>query len=222
MKYDLVVFDLDGTILNTLDDLADSCNTVLEQHGFAAHTNEEIKYMVGNGIPKLIERACPKDICEQEYKSVLYDFIEYYGTHCSIKTAPYPGIAECVRKLKEHGVKVCVNTNKVESASQDLCNKHFAGLFDFVAGNKKDIPVKPAPDGVQRITQNLFNKDFSQINGCYVGDSDVDIATGKNCGFDAIGVAWGFRGKDFLYEHGASRVAETAEELLCMLTNTTQ
>ena len=214
MKYELIVFDLDGTILNTIDDLADSCNFVLNRHKFPTHTVEEIKYMVGNGIAKLIERACPADISKEEYETVLKDFRTYYEAHCDKKTAPYSGILECVNELKSTGVKLAVNTNKDENAALELCRKFFPGVFDFVSGGNVGLPVKPAPDGVHRIVQQLFGKNISEIKGCFVGDSDVDIATGKNCGFDVIGVDWGFRGIDFLKNHGADKVVFDCEELL--------
>lgn len=213
MKYDLIVFDLDGTILNTIDDLADSCNYILQKHNFPTHTVEEIKYMVGNGIPKLIERACPSDISKDEYDAVLEEYRDYYSKHCDIKTAPYEGIIDCIKAIKSTGIKVAVNTNKDEGASVELCNKHFPGVFDFISGGNSGLPLKPAPDGVQRITQKLFGKDYTEIKGCYVGDSDVDIAAGKNCGFDTIGVDWGFRGEAFLRAHGAVNVIKICTEL---------
>lgn len=217
MKYDLIVFDLDGTILNTIDDLADSCNYILKQHNFPAHTVDEIKYMVGNGIAKLIERACPADISADEYEQVLKEYREYYEDHCDIKTAPYCGMVECITRLKETGVKVAVNTNKDESASVELCKKHFPGLFDFISGGNVGLPVKPAPDGVQRIVTELFKKPLSEVKGCFIGDSDVDIATGNGCGFDAIGVDWGFRGAEFLRSHGAKKIVFNCEELICAI-----
>lgn len=217
MKYELVVFDLDGTILNTIDDLADSCNYILSQHNFPNHTVDEVRFMVGNGIPKLIERACPANISKEEYEAVLQEFRTWYANHCDIKTGPYEGMVDCIKQLKAAGIKVAVNTNKDEGASVALCNKHFPGLFDFISGSKPDIPVKPAPDGVVRIANQLFGKDISKVCGCYVGDSDVDVATGKNCGFDEIGCDWGFRGEVFLKEHGATVVVKTPAELLSRL-----
>lgn len=214
MNYELVVFDLDGTILNTIEDLADSCNYILNQHKFPNHTVDEVKLMVGNGIPKLIERACPANVSKEEYQTVLQEYRTYYANHCDIKTGHYAGMVDCVKKLKAAGIKVAVNTNKDEGASVELCKKYFEGLFDYVAGNNSGVPVKPAPDGVVRIANQLFGKNISEIRGCFVGDSDVDVATGKNCGFDVIGVDWGFRGEKFLREHGAETVVKTAEELL--------
>lgn len=222
MKYELVVFDMDGTILNTLDDLADSVNFILAKHGFALHTNEEIKYMVGNGIPKLVERALPRDISKAEFDSILSEFLQYYSTHCDIKTAPYVGIVDCIKKIKASGIKVAVNTNKQQEAAEKLCEKMFPDLFDVIAGQKDGIPVKPAPDGIYNIVKELFGiedcgnaiQNQQKIKACYIGDSDVDIQTGKNCGFDFIGVDWGFRGEKFLRENGTKIVVKNTEELL--------
>lgn len=213
---EVAIFDLDGTILNTIDDLGDSCNVILKKHGFPLHTISEYKYFVGNGIPKLIERALPENAAEDIRKEVLDEFIQYYQNHSSIKTAPYEGISELLQKLKAAGIKLAVNTNKVQKASEDLCQKYFPGIFDVVAGNQSEIPVKPAPDGVFKILDLLkISKDQAQKGGgVFIGDSDVDIATGKNCGIKVIGVDWGFRGEEFLKAHGAGLVVKTAPELL--------
>lgn len=214
MKYKLVIFDMDGTILNTIDDLADSCNVILERYGFPLHTTEEIKYMVGNGIPKLIQRALPDNVDKETYDKVLKDYIEYYDQHCQIKTAPYPGMTETLKELKKMGIKLAVNTNKVQSAAQILCDSYFPGLFDFLAGGAFDIPPKPAPDGVLKILQaeGLCPKD-----AIYIGDSDVDIQTGKNAGMDAAGVDWGFRGQAFLEEHGARLILKRCADILSIV-----
>lgn len=214
MKYKLVIFDMDGTILNTIDDLADSCNVILEKYGFPLHTVEEIKYMVGNGIPKLIERALPENVDKETYDKVLKDYIDYYDKHCQIKTAPYPGMIETLKKLKKMGVKLAVNTNKIQSAAQILCDTYFPGLFDFLEGGAFNIPPKPAPDGVLRILQR---EGLSPKDAIYIGDSDVDIQTGKNAGIDVAGVDWGFRGEAFLMAHGAVKVLKHCEELVSIV-----
>lgn len=214
MKYKLAIFDLDGTILNTLDDLADSCNVILRKYGFPEHTNEEIKYMVGNGIPKLIERALPPQTDKKIFEKVLADYISYYDGHCAIKTAPYPGIVDAVKLMKSWGMRVAVNTNKVQAAAETLCKQYFPGLFDIVAGGAFDIPPKPAPDGVNKI---LTNEKLSPKDAVYIGDSDVDVQTGKNCGLAEIGVDWGFRGGEFLKAHGASTIVYNCQELISAL-----
>lgn len=211
MKYDLMIFDLDGTILNTLDDLADSCNEILKRNHFPVHTNEEIKYMVGNGIPKLIERALPTAVTKEEYQKVLKEFIDYYETHSAIKTAPYPQMVETLTALKQKGIKLAVNTNKLHEAAVELCKHYFPGIFDVISGGRLGQEPKPAPIGVNFI---LEKTGIPKNRAVFVGDSDVDIQTGKNSGIDAIGVAWGFRGEAFLREKGATNIVKICTELL--------
>jgi len=217
MKYSLAVFDMDGTILNTLDDLVDSCNHVLQCHNMPVHTTDEIKYMVGNGVPKLIERAVPEGKNNSEYEAVLADFVEYYEKHAAQKTRPYDGMLEMLKTLKSAGVKLAVNTNKIEPAALILCDRYFPGLFDFVSGGRSDHAPKPASDGLKNIyLQAGITYEQAQKEGgaVFIGDSDVDIQTGKNAGISAIGVSWGFRGKTFLLEHGANVVVDNCKELL--------
>lgn len=214
MKYELAIFDLDGTILNTLQDLADSCNHVLKKFQLPRHTEQEIRFMVGNGIPKLIERAVPQGKENPQYEKILETYIEYYKNHNAIKTAPYAGIAEIFSKMKALGIKLAVNTNKLSSAAENLCERYFPGVFDSVCGSSPEIPVKPAPDGVQKILTQLCAKKEKTV---YVGDSEVDVLTAKNAGIDVISVAWGFRGEEFLKERGATLVVKNANELFCKI-----
>lgn len=211
MKYKLGIFDLDGTLLNSLDDIASSCNYALRENNLPEHTTDEVRFMVGNGILKLIQRAVPENSDEQTVQKVYQIFLDHYHKHCVEKTKPYNGIVECLKALKKDGLLLAVNTNKVETASIDLCNQFFPGIFDYVCGSKEGIRPKPATDGVMEILRNL-NLD-EHIPAVFIGDSDVDIQTGKNAGFDTIGVDWGFRGKDFLMKNGAGVVAMTLEEL---------
>ena len=153
--YKLAIFDMDGTILNTIDDLADSCNVICKKYGYPLHTVEEIKYMVGNGIPKLMHRALPADIEEDQFQKVLAEYIEYYEDHCAIKTAPYKGIVECIRSLRAAGVKVAVNTNKVQAAAEELCQMYFPDLFDVISGSRPGIPPKPDPTGLTKSCARL-------------------------------------------------------------------
>ena len=214
--YKLAIFDMDGTILNTIDDLADSCNVICEKYGYPLHTVEEIKYMVGNGIPKLMRRALPADIAEDQFQKVLAEYIEYYGAHCDIKTRPYEGVVECIRSLRAAGVKVAVNTNKVQAAAEELCDQYFPGVFDVISGSRPGIPPKPDPTGLYEILKEVgMTKEEACTPGtaCFIGDSDVDLKTGVDSGLDFIGVDWGFRGRAFLQEHGASLVVDNTEEL---------
>ena len=215
--YKLAIFDMDGTILNTIDDLADSCNVICQKYGYPLHTVEEIKYMVGNGIPKLMRRALPQDIEEDQFNKVLAEYIEYYEDHCSIKTRPYDGVVDCIRSLRKAGVKVAVNTNKVQAAAQELCAQYFPDLFDVISGSRPGIPPKPDPTGLYEILKEIgLTKEEACQPGvaCFIGDSDVDLKTGVDSGLDFIGVDWGFRGRAFLLEHGASLVVDNTEELL--------
>lgn len=211
MKYKLAIFDLDGTILNTLEDLANCCNAALNHFGMEGHSLDEIRLFVGNGIPKLIERAVPDGKNNPHYDEVLNYFIEYYEKHSMDKTGPYAGITELLKKMKDSGMKLSVNTNKLEEAAAALCSKYFPGVFDAVSGGKLDRPPKPAGNGVNEILEKIPG--IKREEAVYIGDSDVDIQTGKNAGIDAIGAAWGFRGYDFLKEHGAEKIACSAEEL---------
>ena len=210
MKYDVVIFDLDGTILNTLDDLADSLNHVLEANNFPTHTIDEVRMFVGNGIRKLIERALPQDADNATRENIYKQFSEYYGQHSQDKTRHYDGIPELFNELRNVGIKIAVNTNKDEDIAKVICEKYFPGMIDVIAGGRTDTPIKPAPDGVNKILKTL---NIPKEEALYVGDSDVDIQTGANCGIDEIGVAWGFRGVEFLRQHGAKTVFSDVEQL---------
>ena len=217
MKYRLAVFDMDGTILNTIEDIADSANFFCKKYGFPEHTYEEYKYFVGNGLPKMLSRALPEGIKGSEFQKILKEFLDYYPSHSAIKTRPYDGIVECIKSLKAAGVKVAVNTNKVQAAAEDLCKVYFPDLFDCIMGSRPDLPVKPDPTGLYEILKELgLSKDEACQPGvaCFIGDSDVDLQTGLNSGLDFIGVDWGFRGRDFLQKHGAEVVVMNTDELL--------
>ena len=214
MKYSLAIFDMDGTILNTLDDMTDSLNEILGRYKLPLHSLDEVRFMVGNGIPKLIERAVQGGRNHPDYEKILADFISYYEEHCAIKTAPYEGIVDCIKALRAEGIKVAVNTNKVEPAAIALCDDYFPGLFDVISGSRPGMPPKPAPDGIYEILNRagMDGKSEGQ-KAVFIGDSDVDMQTGMNAGLDVIGVDWGFRGCDFLKEHGARLIMMTAKEL---------
>lgn len=216
-KYALAIFDMDGTILNTIDDLADSLNVILERYSMPLHTVDQVRFMVGNGIPKLIERAIPNGRDNPKFDEILKEYIAYYEEHSAIKTRPYDGIVEAVKALRKSGVKIAVNTNKVEAAALDLVAKYFPDCFDIVSGSRPGLPPKPAPDGVYEILKRagIDGKSEGQ-KAVFIGDSDVDLQTGINAGLDVIGVDWGFRGKAFLLEHGATEdnIVMKADELV--------
>lgn len=210
--YKLVIFDLDGTVLDTLDDLADSVNAVLVKNGYSTHSREKVCSFVGNGIRRLIERAVPAGTSDEDIARVFADFTAYYALHCADKTAPYTGIPEMLAELRAAGVKTAVLSNKADLATKSLCNTYFRGLFDVVAGEreKEGIPKKPAPDAVLAIMQQC---DAAAADTVFVGDSDVDIKTAVNAGVDAVLVSWGFRTADFLRANGARTIVHTSQEL---------
>ncbi len=214
MKYKAVIFDMDGTILNTLEDLKNATNYSLEQFNFPPRTLEEVRLFVGNGIKKLIERAVPAGTSEEQINKVYKVFLEYYEFHSADNTTAYDGIEELVKQLKACGIKTAVSTNKADEAAQELGKKYFNGVFDLIVGQKEGLRTKPAPDSVNEILR-IFN--IQKKDAIYIGDSDVDIQTAKNSGLDFIGVSWGFRGRAFLQEHGAKNIVDSAFQIFELL-----
>ncbi len=210
MRYKLAIFDMDGTILNTIDDLAASLNYVLEKSGFPARTMDEVISFIGDGLRKLIERGVPEGTDSETVDKVLADFKEYYAVHCADKTAPYDGIIELLENLRRNGCLTAVVSNKADDVVQELCRKYFDGLFDYAVGERSGILRKPAPDSVNEVLEKL---NVSRGNAVYIGDSDVDIKTAENAGMDSIIVEWGFRERDFLLKKGAKTIVSAAEEI---------
>ena len=211
MKYKAVIFDMDGTILNTLEDLKNATNYSLRQFGMPERSLEEVRMFVGNGIRKLVERAVPSGTSEEKIAQVLDVFLEYYEIHSADNTSPYPGILELVEKLKKSGIKTAVSTNKADVPAQELGREYFNGIFDLIVGQQDGLKVKPAPDSVNKILSIL---DIQKEDAIYIGDSDVDVQTAKNSGLDFIGVSWGFRGREFLEKNGAKNIVDNANEIL--------
>lgn len=210
MSYKLAIFDLDGTILSTLDDLADSTNFALASHNFPTRTKEEVRRFIGSGVRKLIERALPEDMVEKHTDAVLATFLDHYKTNCNNKTKPYDGILTMLRTVRERGCKTAVLSNKADAPVQTLVKLYFDGLIDYAAGEKEGIPKKPAPDAVFAIMEHFG---VESKNCVYIGDSDVDVDTAKNADIDYIGVDWGFRDRELLIARGAKIIAHTACEL---------
>lgn len=210
MKYKYVIFDLDGTILDTLDDLADAANAALKACGFPERTRDEVRLFVGNGIRKLIERAVPKGTSEEDIVKTHEAFTAYYSVHCKDKTKPYKGIPELVKALKANGIRSAVVSNKADYGVKALCEEYFEGLFDMSVGEREGIRKKPAPDSVFE-AMRIMGADKAET--VYIGDSDVDVMTAQNSGIDCIGVSYGFRGREFLEAHGAKVIADTVDEL---------
>lgn len=211
MRYDLAIFDLDGTILNTLEDLADSLNAALEKSGYPRRTVEEVRRFVGNGIRKLIERGVPKGTETESVNRVHRDFTEYYKVHCADKTRPYDGISELLTALKKAGCRTAVVSNKADYGVQELCSRYFQGMFDMAVGEREGILKKPAPDSVNEVLRRLGVKREKAV---YIGDSEVDIMTAVNAGMDSIIVSWGFREEEFLREQGAKIMVSRPEEII--------
>lgn len=209
-KYDLAIFDLDGTVLNTLEDLTDSLNAVLDQYKYPRRTLSEVRGFVGNGIRLLIRRALPEEATEETVDLLYQNFIQYYQKHCMEKTKPYVGIPELLQDLRDQGYRTAVISNKADPAVKVLCDRYFEGLFDLVAGERPGIPRKPAPDSVHEILDSL---QVSKDRAVYIGDSDVDIATSRNAGLDCIIVTWGFKDRDFLKEMGAGCLVSSPGEI---------
>ncbi len=200
MKYQTVIFDMDGTILETLEDIRDSVNVTMDHMGCPRRSLEEVRNFVGNGAAKLIERSMPQDASREEIDRALTFYKAYYDAHAQIKTGPYEGIPELLKALKEHGIQIAVVSNKPDEAVKSLAEHYFPGLFPVAIGQRPEFATKPAPDSVFEAMRLLGAKPETTV---YVGDSDVDIDTARNSGLDCISVTWGFRSVDFLLEHGA-------------------
>lgn len=211
MKYKTLIFDLDGTLLNTLLDLASSVNYAMRECGFNERTTDEIRRFIGNGVAVLIQRSVPDGTSEEEYKKALDIFKTHYKENSRNKTAPYDGICDLLRKLKEDGYNLAIVSNKVDFAVKDLRDEFFCGLIDVAIGDSDATRTKPEPDMVYKAIEELGVDKESCI---YIGDTDVDIETARNSGMDCISVSWGFRLRSELEECGATMIADCAEDIL--------
>lgn len=214
MRYSTVIFDMDGTILETLEDLCDSVNVTMAQFGYPRRTLEEVRRFVGNGAPKLIERCLPGGPADPGCQEALEFYRAYYDAHARIKTGPYPGIPRLLRILREQGVQIAVVSNKPDEAVKQLAEYYFPGLFPVAIGQRPGFETKPSPDSVFEAMRLLGAEPERSV---YVGDSEVDVATAKNAGLPCVTVTWGFRDVDELKACGAETFAHTAEELLELL-----
>ena len=211
MKYKLVIFDLDGTILDTLDDLTASLNYALASTGNPVRTRDEVRRFLGNGIRRLTELGAPDGASSEVVDSIFEKFNMHYAAHCSDRTAPYGGISGAVSALRGAGIVTAVVSNKADYATQELCEKYFHGLFDFVSGAKDGVRKKPCPDLINQVIRN-FGADINST--AYVGDSEVDIQAAKNAGIPCISVDWGFRSRAELISSGAGTIISHPNELL--------
>ncbi|MGN0526977.1 MAG: HAD family hydrolase [Acutalibacteraceae bacterium] len=215
MKYKLVIFDLDGTILDTLQDLTNSVNYALKKSGYPVRTVEEIKKFVGNGILRLIKLSVPNGASKEETDIVFNDFKLHYKQNSNVFTKPYEGIADVIKELRNNGIKTAIVSNKADFAVQDLCKEYFPGCFDYAVGERDGVLKKPAPDSVNTVLKTLG---FEKNEAVYIGDSEVDIKTSENADLDCITVTWGFRDEEYLKENGAKTFAHSPKELLnCIL-----
>lgn len=209
MNIRYVVFDLDGTLLNTLDDLFLSVNKILSDHGYKTRSKNEVRSYLGNGVRALLDLALPE---EERFRTdeLLPEFKAYYDLHKEDNTAPYAGVKEAVAEIKKAGIKCAIVSNKFDAAVQELKNVTFSGLVDFACGEREGVKPKPAPDGVF-LAMNELGADPAET--VYVGDSEVDLATANNSGLKCVAVSWGFRDRDELVKRGAKNIADTPEQM---------
>lgn len=213
-KYDTVIFDLDGTLLNTLEDLADAVNFVMRENGYPERTIEEVRCFVGNGIRRLMEQAVPEGILGEQFERVFESFKSYYTEHCQIKTRAYDGIMPLLEKLYAAGYAMAIVSNKNHGAVCELNELYFKKYVEVAIGQQEGVRKKPAPDTVLQALKELGKEKTSAI---YVGDSEVDFATAQNTGMDCALVSWGFRTKEEMAEFQPTAWIDKPEELLGVL-----
>ena len=212
MKYNAVLFDLDGTLLDTLGDLHLGVNVTLKNHGYPQRTLEEVRAFVGNGARQLMQLALPQGTSEAELESILAEYLEWYRVNFCVTAAPYTGVKAVVDALIAKGVKVAVVSNKPDATTKKLAEMFFPGLPAF--GQRDDIPKKPAPQMVWRAMETLG---VTAEESVYVGDSEVDVATARNAGLPLVAVNWGFRTTQQLVEAGAQTIVDNPDDLLAAL-----
>ena len=209
--YRCVIFDLDGTLLNTIDDLAGAGNHVCALRGWPTHPAEAYKHMVGNGIRRLVERFAPPGTDQTALDAAYDQFSAWYDAHKEDRTAPYPGVPQAVQALKEAGVSVAVLSNKADRMAGPVVEHYYPGVFPFIQGAVDGLPVKPDPTLLRRLMERMGAGPAATL---FVGDSNGDIQTAKNGGLASCGVLWGFRTRAELEEEGASIIVETPQELV--------
>lgn len=215
-KYDTVIFDLDGTLLNTLEDLADAVNFVMRRNGYPKRSMEQVRQFVGNGIRRLMEQAVPESVTGEEFERVFEEFRAYYTEHCQIKTRAYDGIMELLENLRQRGYVMAIVSNKNHAAVCELNRLYFKDYIETAIGQKDGIRKKPAPDTVLQALKELGKDRDSAI---YVGDSEVDFMTAQNMGMDCVLVTWGFRTFRELEGFCPKAFIERPKELVSLLEN---
>lgn len=211
MEKDTILFDLDGTLLNTMGDLTVAFNYAIGVFGFPARTLDELQSFVGNGVDKAIELALPCKVDEATFKKIYDEFVEYYRTNMTVETKPYDGICEMLGELKQKGYKLGVISNKYDSAVKELCMFYFSEYIDVAIGEGGDVVCKPDTSGVEKACR-LLDSDLSRA--IYIGDADTDINTAKNGGMPCISVLWGYRDKEFLVKNGGKLFVEEPKDII--------
>lgn len=218
MTHKTYIFDLDGTLLDTLGDLAASVNYALRTHGMPEHSLDDVRRFVGNGVRLLMERAVPEGAANPQFDAAFATFRQHYMAHSLDTTRPYDGIPETLAELRRRGCRLAVVSNKFMAATQELCRHFFPDTIEVAIGEHEaeGIRKKPAPDTVNEALRQLAvtGGDRVGLDAVYVGDSDVDILTARNSGLPCISVLWGFRDRDFLIQHGAKTFISAPSELL--------
>ena len=214
MAYQTILFDLDGTLLDTLEDLADAVNHILERHRCPQRTVDEVRLFVGNGLGMLMRRSLPAQYSQTVSDLLAEELRTYYTAHSRIKTAPYAGVRELLETLHAAGAKVAVVSNKADEAVGELCSFYFPGLVDAAVGETAGRRPKPAPDAVELALERLH---VDKTDAVYVGDSQVDLDTAKAAGLPCIAVTWGFRSREDLVKAGAETLADSVEVLSRLL-----
>lgn len=217
-KIDTLIFDLDGTLLNTLTDLTNSVNHVMELHNMPLHTETAVCEMIGNGIRILLEKAIPQGHSYARFEECVEEFQKHYEIHKKDFTKPFPGIIEFLKEASASGYRLAIVSNKFDLAVKGLCQDFFSPFITTAIGESSAIARKPAPDTLFQAMKELG---ATPADCLYVGDSDVDIATAQNAGIPCISVSWGFRPRNFLVEHGACFIADTVDDLKQLLSHDT-
>ncbi|MFR7988981.1 MAG: HAD family hydrolase [Anaerovoracaceae bacterium] len=215
MRYQLIIFDLDGTLINSFDDLTDSLRFCLSQEGLPLPDDDQIRSHLGNGLAYLVRSFIPEDVGRSRSEEIFEGFLAYYEEHCADKSAPYPGVLTMLSKLKQAGIKLAVQSNKRDLPLQKLCRLHLKPYIDIALGERENLRLKPSADGAEYI---LGQMNIPAEKTVYIGDSEVDIQTAKNAGLACISVDWGFRSHDSLIQSGAKLIVSSPEELCRILT----
>ncbi|MGN0413363.1 MAG: HAD family hydrolase [Lachnospiraceae bacterium] len=209
--YDTLIFDLDGTLLYTLEDIHDAVNHVLGKNGYSLNTLEDTRHYVGNGLKQLMKRSLPEDAGQEVLDRLAEELCDYYADHCQIKTRPYDGILECLEKLKSQGYKMAIVSNKIDEAVKELNALYFGKYISVAIGEREGIQRKPAPDTVYQALKELG---ASPEKALYIGDSEVDFATSQNAGLDCMSVSWGFRERSLLEDLKPAFLIDEPGEIL--------